>query len=153
MKEVRERVKELGLDTKWLDKLIETFPKDGSLAIETAKTLVGQFWSAATTLTDYLTVARREANKAKLAEKAYYAIARNAAEDKTDAAKKRTAEADVQYHTLCACRDRAEEVKDWLDLKRDDIIRGHHLCKEVVRAATQDWHNTPKEELHIEAEL
>jgi len=148
-KSIIEAAEALGLELDWLVELSEEIPRDGRIPVNEAARKKVQFWSAITTLTDWLTVARRAANEAKSDRDQYLAAAKKVSEEKTEAGKTREAESNPKYQEYCRKRLLLDELRQYLEAKRGDFVMAHYLCKGIVTEAIQDKDSTPAEEASV----
>lgn len=125
----------LKIDVSEIQSLSEQVPKDGNIEINNAEVLAVKFLRGADSCSNLLgKIDLWSGNKKTEKDQAIGVAAHKLMEQKIPSTSidKRYKE-DENYVIACNAFTNAEAVKKWLERKYDNLIRAHHMCKDIQK--------------------
>jgi hypothetical protein len=139
-------IKELGIDVSVLNDLtkeVESYFYD--IPYDAAKILMTKMWAVKSTLSEWVTRAKRLVMSRKREMEVALVVAKTSSEEKSEAAKEREAKNDKKYQTACELFDAATLVHEFLVMKRNDVTEGHFMCKDLRREGSETRVSEPRD--------
>ncbi len=145
-KEKDNEKEENGGSLSWIIDLAEEIPRNREINPEKAVKLINRFWTAATALTDRIYLARKKYAEVKIQRETFLNYNKSVSEEKSEAAKGREVMSTDEWEEHNRKVSEAEIKVDFLNMKRQDVILGLHMLKDIVKFAQADRQMVPVEE-------
>ena len=125
-------------------KLQNDVPANGTLPAADAMVLHVRFWSVKTKLTDIIAKVKSYEQDKKLKRNILLSQLKSDCEEKSEAAKERVAQCDSGWQKLHRERVESQVLREWLEMKRDDLGQAHIMARESLKLHQSDFITEPK---------